>query len=132
MISNEMFGSGIIKIKINGYLKNNTENERLEISTTGIKNKNKITFLDNDIKYTIKINKNEVYLLREGKDFFNSFVFNEKKSVSSYFLKENSYSLDLEIITSYICINEDTIHVIYKVVESDCDYEFKIGMSGTI
>lgn len=29
MISNEMFGSDIIRVKINGYLKNNTENDLL-------------------------------------------------------------------------------------------------------
>ena len=39
MISNEMFGSDIIRVKINGYLKNNTENELITFNEKGIKNK---------------------------------------------------------------------------------------------
>ena len=42
MISNEMFGSDIIRVKINGYLKNNTENELITFNEKGIKNKEKI------------------------------------------------------------------------------------------
>ena len=30
MISNEMFGSDIIRVKINGYLKNNTDSDEDE------------------------------------------------------------------------------------------------------
>ncbi len=44
MISNEMFGSDIIRVKINGYLKNNTENELITFNEKGIKNKEKDIF----------------------------------------------------------------------------------------
>ena len=44
MISNEMFGSDIIRVKINGYLKNNTENELITFNEKGIKNKEKISW----------------------------------------------------------------------------------------
>ena len=45
-----MFGSDIIRIKIKGYLKNITDNEIFEFEEKGIRNKNKITFNNNNIK----------------------------------------------------------------------------------
>ena len=132
MIANEKFGGGIIKVKVTGYLKNNTENELLKISAIGIKNKSKITYFDNDVKYTIKIKENEVYLSREGASFFNSFLFNNKKSTSNYLLKENNYNFDLEILTSFIDVKDNHIHINYKIVETNCDYEYQIEMSDVI
>ena len=60
MISNEMFGSDIIRVKINGYLKNNTENELITFNEKGIKNKEKISFVFDGVKYSIKINDNDI------------------------------------------------------------------------
>ena len=77
MISNEMFGSDIIRVKINGYLKNNTENELITFNEKGIKNKGKISFVFDGVKYSIKINDNDILLVRDGNDFINSFSFNE-------------------------------------------------------
>ena len=50
-----MFGSDIIRIKVKGYLRNITDNEIFEFEERGIKNKDKITFNNNDIKYSINI-----------------------------------------------------------------------------
>ena len=69
MISNEMFGSDIIRVKINGYLKNNTENELITFNEKGIKNKEKISFVFDSVKYSIKINDNDILLVRDGNDF---------------------------------------------------------------
>lgn len=74
MISNEMFGSDIIRVKINGYLKNNTENELITFNEKGIKNKEKISFVFDGVKYSIKINDNDILLVRDGNDFINSFL----------------------------------------------------------
>ena len=63
MISNEMFGSDIIRVKINGYLKNNTENELITFNEKGIKNKEKISFVFDGVKYSIKINDNDILLI---------------------------------------------------------------------
>jgi hypothetical protein len=58
-----MFGSDIIRIKVKGYLRNITDNEIFEFEERGIKNKDKITFNNNDIKYSIKCNDNEIMIL---------------------------------------------------------------------
>ena len=58
-----MFGSDIIRIKVKGYLRNITDNEIFEFEERGIKNKDKITFNNNDIKYSIKCNDNEIMMI---------------------------------------------------------------------
>lgn len=118
-----------IRIKVKGYLKNNTENDSLEFEEKGIKIKNKISYLNNNIKNTIKINDNGVILIRENDEFLNTFVFNNKKSTTNYLLKENNYSFDLDVITTHIDVSDNIINIKYKIVETNCEYEFKIEMS---
>lgn len=124
-----MFGSDIIRIKIKGYLKNITDNEIFEFEEKGIRNKNKITFNNNNIKYSIKCDNNEIILIRDGDDFVNTFVFNKKNSNSNYFLKENGYDMDMEVITSNIEISDELIYIGYEIISTSCKYEFKIEMS---
>ena len=124
-----MFGSDIIRIKIKGYLKNITDNEIFEFEERGIRNKNKITFNNNNIKYSIKCDNNEIILIRDGDDFVNTFVFNKKNSNSNYLLKENGYDMDMEVITSNIEISDELIYIEYEIISTSCKYEFKIEMS---
>ena len=129
MISNEMFGSGIIRIKIKGYLKNNTDTELLEFEEKGIKIKNKIIYYNNNVKNTIKFSDKEIILIREGNDFLNTFVFNINKSYSNYLLKENNYDIDLDVNTFIMNVSDNSIYVKYLIVETKCEYEFKIETS---
>ena len=124
-----MFGSDIIRIKIKGCLKNITDNEIFEFEEKGIRNKNKITFNNNNIKYSIKCDNNEIILIRDGDDFVNTFVFNKKNSNSNYFLKENGYDMDMEVITSNMEISDELIYIEYEIISTSCKYEFKIEMS---
>ena len=124
-----MFGSDIIRIKIKGYLKNITDNEIFEFEEKGIRNKNKITFNNNNIKYSIKCDNNEIILIRDGDDFVNTFVFNKKNSNSNYLLKENGYDMDMEVITSNMEISDELIYIEYEIISTSCKYEFKIEMS---
>ena len=73
-----------IRILIKGYLKNISENEIVNFECKGIKNKNKVTYVDNDVRFNIKINDDNVMLIRDGADFINTFIFdkNKKNSIS--------------------------------------------------
>lgn len=124
-----MFGSDIIRIKIKGYLKNITDNEIFEFEEKGIRNKNKITFNNSNIKYSIKCDNNEIILIRDGDDFINTFLFNKKNSNSNYFLKGNGYDMDMEVITSNMEISDELIYIEYEIISTSCKYEFKIEMS---
>lgn len=129
MISNEMFGSDIIRVRINGYLKNITDSENLNIDVTAIKNKNGIVYSLDDVKTSIKFKDKDVMLIREGEDFINTFVFNDNKSKCNYFLKDNGYELNLNIDCSLIDIKDNSLLIKYTILDTSCEYEYKIEMS---
>lgn len=121
-----------IRIKIKGNLKNITENELFEFEEKGIRNKNKIIFSNDNIKSTIKISDNEIILIREGNDFINTFVFNKKNSSCNYLLKENNYDVDIGINTFILESNDNSIYIKYEIIDSKCEYEYKIEMSDVL
>jgi len=118
-----------IRIKIKGYLRNITENKILEIEEKGIKNKNKITYSSDNVRNIIKFSDSEIILIREGSDFVNTFIFNKDNSRCNYLLKENNYDVDIEINTIMINASDDSIYIKYSVIDSKCEYEYKIEMS---
>ena len=115
-----MFGSDIIRIKVKGYLRNITDNEIFEFEERGI---------NNDIKYSIICNDNEIMMIRDGNDFVNTFIFNNNNSKSNYLLKENGYDMDMEVNVSNMKSNDKLIYIEYEIVSTSCKYEFKIEMS---
>ena len=118
-----------IRIKVRGYLKNITESEILKFEEKGIMNKNKITYSSDNIKNIVKINDSEVILIREGNDFINTFVFNKSNSSCNYLLKENNYDVDIEIKTIMMNISDNSVYINYMVIDSNCEYEYKLEMS---
>ena len=76
----------------------------------------------------MNLKNNQIILKRESDDFLNTFIFDKKKSRSNYLLKEVNSDVDIEIITLDIDVNEDNVYIRYKVLDTDCDYEYKIEM----
>ena len=129
MIANEMFGSDIIRVRIKGYLKNNDNNEITNFDEIGIKNKDKITFTSDDIKYTIKQNDKHFNLIRDGKEFICTFSFDKKKSECNYFMKDEMFSVDIDIKVINMKKTDTYAYVKYLVIDSNIEYEFKIEAS---
>lgn len=119
-----------IRILIKGYLKNISENEIVNFECKGIKNKNKVTYVDNDVRFNIKINDDNVMLIRDGADFINTFIFdkNKKNSISNYLIKENNCDVDIDIDVIDLKIDDDIIYIKYLISESNCIYEYKLEM----
>lgn len=80
-------GSDIIKIKVKGYLKNNTENQLLDFDVYGIKSGDKIIYSDNGVKNTLNLKNNQIILKRESDDFLNTFIFDKKRVEVTIYLK---------------------------------------------
>lgn len=118
-----------IKIKVKGYLKNITDSEIIKFDEKGIKNNNKVTYSSDNIKHIVKINDDGIMLIREGSEFINTFVFNKNKSSCNYLLKDNNYDVDIDIKTNMINCDNDSIIIRYIIVDSDCEYEYKLEMS---
>lgn len=123
-----------IRILIKGYLKNISENEIVNFECKGIKNKNKITYVDNDVRFNIKINDDNVMLIRNGADFINTFIFdkNKKNSISNYLIKENNCDVDIDIDVIDLKIDDDIIYIKYLISETNCIYEYKLEMSDVL
>lgn len=123
-----MFGSDIIRVKIKGFLKNITENHVMNFNENGIRNKQKVFFKKDDVKYNIKIFNDEIIMVRETEDYINSFVFNKKNAISNYLLKKNNYSLDINIDVQELSIDDNFFYVKYVIVDTSCTYVFRIEM----
>lgn len=119
-----------IRILIKGYLKNISKNEIVNFECKGIKNKNKVTYVDNDVRFNIKINDDNVMLIRDGADFINTFIFdkNKKNSISNYLIKENNCDVDIDIDVIDLKIDDDIIYIKYLISETNCIYEYKLEM----
>ena len=120
-----------IKIKVKGYLKNITENEIINFEEKAIKNKDKISYVSDGIKTILKKDNNDLVLIREGNDFVNTFLFNNKNSRCNYLLKENGLDVNIDIKTITIDIGGNNVLVKYVVLDSECEYEYKLEIENT-
>lgn len=119
-----------IKIKVKGYLRDIDEGTITNIDTFGIKNKNKITYNEETVTNTILQEDNKLILIRENNEFKNILIFDlNKETISEYLLKENDLTIELNIKTNLIEIEDNHIKVRYLVIDSDNEYEYSIEMS---
>ena len=119
-----------IKIKVKGYLRDIDEGTITNIDTFGIKNKNKITYNEETVTNTILQEDNKLILIRENNEFKNILIFDlNKETISEYLLKENDLTIELNIKTNLVEIDDNYIKVRYLVIDSDNEYEYNIEMS---
>ena len=119
-----------IKIRIKGFLKDIDEGTITNIDTFGIKNKNKITYKEETVTNTILQEEDKLILIRENDEFKNILIFDlNKETISEYLLKENDLTIELNIKTNLVEIEDNYIKVRYLVIDSDNEYEYSIEMS---
>ena len=126
-------GGVVIKVKINGFLKNITEKNQEIIDTFGIKKSNTINYINDNIKHKIQIEENKIILQRENNEFSHEMIFEKNKTYKSeYFLKELHHSLEFNIETINIKLTENKIDVTYKIKETENIYNYVIELSDKI
>lgn len=119
-----------IKIKIKGYLNNLTENTKEFIDTTGIKNKNKITYIKDNIKYKLEKYPDKIILIRESEEYLHSMIFElNKETETNYYIKEFNSNISLKITTNKLDITENKIEINYKVADNNDEYIYLIETS---
>ena len=131
-MTTELKGGGILtKLNIKGYLKDITNNEITEINTKAIKVKDKISYYLDQEKYTLKIiSPTKLILKRSTKELDSIIYFEENKILpSDYSLKDNNLSLNIDIRTDKINLNNEFIKISYTVIDSNNNYEYYIEMS---
>ncbi len=117
----------IIRKKLTGYIKNITEDTLENISSNAIITKDKITYINNNIKHVIHIKNNELILIRETNEFKNILTFSIKRSIlSEYVIKKEDLCLEINIKTLELSITDKIIYIKYLILDSNTIYEYKL------
>ena len=118
-----------IRIKINGYLENLSENTKDNIDVIGILNKQNIHYTFDNTDYKIIINKDKVTLIRENNCFIHKFDFEfKKKTKAKYYIKEYNTDIDVLVMTNKLNITEEKIEILYKIIDSNEEYKYVLEM----
>lgn len=129
-MSNELNWRDFTRIKLKGHLKNITENTIETIDTKAIKNKNSIIYSNDQIKHTVKLNKQKPILIRESNEFNSIMSFQMKKITNcEYTLKEQGISIEIPIETKNIIFTDQLFQVDYTVCDSQFEYTYCLEMS---
>ena len=122
-----------IKIKVKGNLKNLTENTEELINTKGIKKSNIISYIIDDTKHKLILDGNKITLQRENSEFSHRMIFIENMiTASEYYLKESNYSLEFNILTTKLIIDNNKIYITYKILESENTYNYILEVSDNL
>ena len=122
-----------IKLKVKGYLRNLTENTEELIDTKVIKKSNTISYIIDNTKHTLIIDNQKITLIRENNEFSHAMIFkNHNTTTSEYYLKESSYSLEFNIKTTKLIIEDNKIDITYKIIESDNIYNYILEVSDNL
>lgn len=117
----------IIRKKLNGYIKNINEDTLENISSNAIITKDKITYINNDVKHIIHIKNNELILIRETNEFKNILTFSLNRSIlSEYVIKKEDLCLEINIKTLELSITDKIIYIKYLILDSNAIYEYKL------
>ena len=119
----------IIKINIKGYLKLLDNNKIDIINAKAIKNNNQLSYFHDNIQHKILIDNNKITLTRENNEFKSIIEFKKNLINPSYYLlKEKQLEININIKTINLIYNKNEIIIVYKVLEADETYEYKIEM----
>ena len=117
----------IIRKKLTGYIKNITEDTLENISSNAIITKDKITYINNDVKHIIHIKNNALILIRETNEFKNILTISLKRSIlSEYIIKKEDLCLEINIKTLERSITAKIIYIKYLILDSNTIYEYKL------
>lgn len=124
-------GGNFTKIHLKGYLKDITNNESTKIDTNAIKNNQKLSYCIDDERYILKIvSPTKLILNRNNPEIDSTIYFDLAKTTpAEYNIKQNNLSLEINIRTNKIELNNNKIKIAYTVIDSDNDYEYYIEMS---
>lgn len=129
----EFCGGVVIRVQINGFLKNLTEKEEEIINTSGIKKNNIISYILDDTMNKVILEKNKIILHRQNNEFEHEIIFEKHKiNKSEYFLKELHHSLEFNIETINIKLTNNIIDITYEIKETKNIYNYVIELSDKI
>ena len=119
-----------IKIKVKGYLENIEEKNKISFNTFAIKNKNTITYINDETKITINVQNNKLIMTRDNQEFSHQSIFElNKEYETEYYIKELNSSIFIPIRTTNIKITDNIIEIHYTNISSNEEFIYVIEMS---
>ena len=119
-----------MRIKIHGYIENKATKKRENIETNAIKKNNSIVFKEKDIDYKIKIDNNNIKIIRETNDFKHELTFKLNKTINSlYYIKEYDSSMEIPLTTTKLIYNDNYLEIEYIINESQEEFKYILEMS---
>ena len=105
-----------------------SEEENLNIETTGIKTKNKIVYKENNITVTILIFNNKIEMNRTCNEYKINLIFEKNKITTS---KYNVFGMPKEFLletkTKKFEITDTNIHLDYNLEGNDFSYSLEVN-----
>lgn len=101
--------------KINIKVKLISDEENLDYEILGIKNKNKITYKENDITVTLLILNNKIEMKRECNDYKIKFIFENSSSNCIYTVFGGTKTFELETKLKKLNIKNNLIEINYEL-----------------
>ena len=93
-----------------------------------IKDNNSISYLDNDVKVCLYF-RDVIRITRENDDYLLDFNFVKNEvTKGKYILKNIEKTIDLDVFTDYIIVEDDLLIIKYKVLTTEQDVIFKLKM----
>ena len=120
-----MFGMCMGKISLKASLI--SEDENLNIETTGIKTKNKIVYKENNITVTILIFDNKIEMNRTCNEYKINLVFEKgNKSISKYKVVGMPKEFLLETKTNKLEMTDKEINIKYNLEGNNFSYHLEM------
>lgn len=103
-----------------------SNNQVSEGKYLAIKDNNSISYLDNDVKVCLYF-KDVIRITRENDDYLLDFNFVKNEvTKGKYILKNIEKTIDLDVFTDYIIVEDDLLIIKYKVLTTEQDVIFKL------
>ena len=114
------------KVKINVIMK--TNDELTKQSYDAIYSKNKIIFEEKNYKTIIKYQP--FTIIRENEDYiYNLNFISNKTTLNKCLIKKINKTIELEIYTYYLVLEDNLIKLKYKVLTTNQEVEIKINVN---
>ena len=107
--------------------------DNLDINVSGIKNKNKYKYMENNISVIVKTDNDKLYIDRICNEYTINLVFDKNNETeSTYTVFGGTKKFILNTKTDKLKISDDKIEVEYKIDENKFKYLLEVVHEGEV
>lgn len=112
-----------VLIKFKKYIIENGKKEKeTDFEISGIYQEHTLKYIDNDKVINLVTIKNDEVIVERKSDITSVMSF-KNKTKSNFLMKAPFGKLELDIYTNELCINKESIYILYKVLEDFNSYK---------